>query len=455
MRRNSNAFVESWKMISIKIKIRTRTHLAAGLLWFLASAALLMGEAEVPFAGDSLLDYLQRAQLENPQLKAFEQRYQAALKRIPQQAALPDPMFQVTHFVESVQTRTGPQENSFALSQRIPWFGKRSNLEASASADAEALWYAYQNQQLMLARKVSLGFYEYGYIEEAIRLTRENRDLLHNLEPIVEEKVRSGGEINALLRLKVEIAMVEDQLHSLAQKRAAQSAKLSELLALPESILLDWPTWEAPKPIAIDGPSLVSTVRAYNPELQMLERKVVSAEARREIARLKNYPDFTFGINYIQVDAPEVNPMTPDAGNDPWGVTVAVNLPIWFGKYDAAKAEALANKRAFQNEYEDRFNALRAELSASVALLNDANRRLTLYGEELLGLAEQALENTRNSYENGRSGILELIDSERSLLDLQLLYWRAASDAAQQRVVIQTLANQPILGTFYATEDNE
>jgi outer membrane protein TolC len=403
----------------------------------------------------SLEDYLKQAQIANPQLKAFERRYDAAMQRIPQVSALPDPMFQITSFVESVQTRTGPQENVLMLSQRIPWFGKLSSREAAASADAEALWYAYQSQQLMVARMVSLGFYEYGFTEEAIRLTRENRDLLSELEPIVEEKVRAGGEINALLRLKVEVGKIDDRLQSLTQKRVAQSAKLSELLALPETALLAWPKWEAPEPVSLDGPALVQAIRTSNPELQMLERKVASAEARREIARLESYPDITFGINYIQVGDPEVNPTTPDAGNDPWGVTVAVNIPIWFSKYDAAKAEALANKRSNEYEYDNRHNALRAELSASLALLKDANRRLTLYGEELLGLAEQAVENTRQSYQNGRTGILEVIDSERSLLDLQLLYWRAASDASQQRVVIQTLANQPILGTFYVTEENE
>jgi len=403
----------------------------------------------------SLESYLSRAQMANPQLKAFQRRYDAAMQRIPQVSALPDPMFQITHFVESVQTRTGPQENVLMFSQKIPWFGKLSSRADAASAEAEALWYAYQNQQLMLARAVSLGFYEYGFTEEAIQLTRENRDLLQELEPIVEEKVRSGGEINALLRLKVEIGRIDDRLQSLTQKRVAQSAKLGELLALPEDSLLAWPHWEEPKAISLDGPSLVHAIRANNPELQMLERKVASAEARREIARLESYPDITFGINYIQVGNPEVNPMTPDAGQDPWGVTVAVNIPIWFGKYDAAKAEALASKRANEHEYENRYNTLRAELSASLALLKDANRRIKLYGEELLGLAEQAVENTRNSYENGRTGILEVIDSERSLLDLQMLYWRAASDAWQQRIVIQTLANQPILGTFKATEDNE
>jgi outer membrane protein TolC len=218
---------------------------------------------------------------------------------------------------------------------------------------------------------------------------------------------------------------------------------------------LEWPAWEAPEPVSLDGASLIEAIRRNNPELHMLERKVASAEARREIARLESYPDITLGLNYIQLGDPVVNPMTPDAGQDPWGVTVSVNLPIWRGKTAAAKAEALAGKRAAESEVDNRLNGLRAELSASLARLNDANRRLKLYGDELLGLAEQAVENSRSSYESGRTGILEVIDSERSLLDLQLLFWKAAADAWQQLVIIQTLVNQPILGTFNATQHNE
>lgn len=399
--------------------------------------------------------YLIQAMAANPQIKAFESRYEAARHRIPQASALPDPMFQITHFVESVQTRTGPQENVFMLSQRLPWFGKLSSRENMASAEAEAIWYAYQNQQLMLARAVSLAYYEYGYTGEAIKLTSKNLDLLQQLEPIVEDKVRSGGEINALLRLKVEIGKVSDLLESLKQKRVAQSAHLDELLALPEGTVLPWPHLEPGEPIEVVGASLVHAIKANNPQLKMLERKIASAEARREIARLENYPDVTLGLNYIQVGDPVVNPTTPDAGQDPWGFTVAVNIPIWFEKYDAAKAEALASQRANENEYDDRFNALRAEMSASIARLNDANRRLKLYGDDLLGLAEQAVENSRSSYKSGSASILDVIDSERSLLELQMLYWRAAADAWQQRVILQTIANQPVLGTFNATQDLE
>ena len=401
----------------------------------------------------SLAYYLERAQSANPQLKAFDQRYRAVTQRVSQVSALPDPVFQVTSFVESVQTRTGPQENVFMLSQKIPWFGKLGRQEDTASAEAEALWYAYQSQHLSLARRVSLAFFEYGYTKEAIRLTKENRDLLRNLEPIVQVKVEGGADLNALLRLKVEIGKVDDQLQSLKQRQIAQSAGIVKLLALPDSGILPWPQWEPPDVVSLDGLSLIKSIETNNPDLEMLRRKVSSAAARREIAKLESYPDFSLGINYIQIGEPGT--AVSDAGKDAWGVTVAVNIPIWFEKYQSARAEALATQRASENELTNRFNELRADFSASMALLDDANRRLQLYGDELLSLAKQAVENSRTSYESGRTGILEVIDSERSLLDLQLLYWRAAADAWQQRIIIQTLANQPILGTFKATQENE
>ncbi|MGC6455122.1 MAG: TolC family protein [Coraliomargaritaceae bacterium] len=429
--------------------------------WMLAAAVAIpvtgyaSTEDAVVFDGEgaSLVDYLRFAQSANPQLAAFDQRYQAATQRIPQASALPEPMFQITSFVESVQTRTGPQENVFMFSQKIPWFGKLGSREEVASAQAEALWYAYQTQQLSVARQLSLAFFEYAYTKEAIRLTKENRDLLNTLEPVVQAKVEGGADLNGLLRLKVEIGRVDDQLQSLSQRRIAQSSQIAKLLGVTDPALLPWPAWSPPEVIELDGVSLVGAIKANNPELEMLRRKINSAEARREIANLERYPDFSLGVNYVQIGDPGTS--VADAGKDAWGVTFAVNIPIWFEKYSSARAEALASQRASENELTNRFNELRADLSASMALMNDTHRRLKLYGEELLSLAKQAVENSRTSYEAGRTGILEVIDSERSLLELQLLYWRAAADAWQQRIIVQTLTNQPLMGTFQATQEHE
>ncbi len=409
-------------------------------------------EADAAFDATSLEAYLKRAQAANPDLRAFEERYRAAMHRIPQAAALPDPKFQITHFAESVQTRTGPQENVIMLSQTLPWFGKLGNRETGASAEAEALWYAYKNKQLNLARVVALAFYEYGYTGRAVELTGEILRLLEDLEPIVEEKVKAGGDLTSLLRLKVEIGRVSDRFRSLHEKRQVQSADLNALLALSADSILPWPIWKAPATVSPDGGSLALSIEANNPELAMLEHKITSAEAQRELARLESYPDVTLGFNYIQLGE-SFSSSGSDSGKDPWGFTISVNVPIWFGKYRAARQEALSNISVVENERAHRSNELKAELSASLASLRDGNRRLRLFGDELLGLAKQAVEISTTSYESGRTGILEVIDSERSLLELQLLYWRAAADAWQSIITTQTLANQPIHGSIDVTNE--
>lgn len=404
--------------------------------------------AQAPRLPVSLNEYLSQAGRANPDLRAFSLRYDAAMERIPQLAALPDPMLQVSHFVESVQTRTGPQENIFMLSQRLPWFGRLSGRQDLASTEAEAVWFASQNRQLQLAGTVAHGYYNYAFNGKAIELTAANLNLLQKLEPVVEERSRTGGDLNALLRLKVEIGRLNDKLITLQQQRPQLSARLAAVLALPADTLLPWPDWLVGSSDALPAlPDLTSTlaaIDAHNPELQMLDRQLAGADVRRELARLESRPDVTVGLNYIQIDRSTMTPAPAGSGRDPWSVSVAVNLPIWGGRVGAGRREADARHAAVVAERDNRRNELLAEARATHLALADAHRRVALYRDQLLPLARQATQNTYASFEGGRATLLDVIDSERSLLELDLALAQATTDAAQRRVTLLTLANQPL-----------
>ena len=415
--------------------------------------SLLEAQPNATNIDGTLLSYLRGAIEGNPHRIALEAKYEAVKSKIPQAASLPDPTFQVTQFVESVQTRTGPQERIFVLSQRIPWFGKLKTREAQATAEAKAAWYSWQNHLLMLAKQTSLEFFEYGFTCESIRLTEDIRKLLQQLEPIVEQKVSVGGNLNSLLRLKVEIGKVEDQLLSLKQKRLQQSAELVRLFGWVHPELLPLPVWEAPEAISPDGNQLAAGMTQSNPELQMLLLHVDALGSAEELARLSKYPDVSVGLNYV--DLGDRIPGSSLDRENPWGVTLSVNIPIWKEKIEAQQTEAKSNKIVAVHHYHERYIALSTELAVSLLAHEDGQRRLKLYGKELLDLAKQAVQNSRASYENDKATILEVIDSERSLLDLQLLYWRAVADVWKQRVTMQTLANQPILGKFKATQEEK
>ena len=413
----------------------------------------LSGQEESKKLDGSLVGYLKQALRGNPHHITMEAEYEAAKSRIPQVTALPDPTFEITHFVESIQTRTGPQERIYSIKQQIPWFGKLKTAETKSTKEAQAVWYSLQNHQLILAKKVSVEFFEYGFTGKAIELTTEIRNLLTQLEPIVEQKVSVGGSLNSLLRLKVEIGKIDDRLLSLKQKRLQQSAEFNKLLGRADSPLVDLPIWDAPSAFIPEDKALVASILQNNPELKMLLLKIDSKREGEELARLAKFPDVTLGVNYVDLGNRVSG--TFDNRENPWGVTLSVNIPIWREKIKAQHAEAQAITTATVHEYHDRFLDLTTELAVCLLAHEDAQRRLKLYGEELLDLAKQAVQNSRASYENGKATILEVIDSERSLLDMQLLYWRAASDVWRQRVTMQTLANQPIMGKFKATQEEQ
>ena len=83
----------------------------------------------------------------NPRVRAASFRHQAALQRVPQAEALPDPTFALTQYAIAPQTRVGPQTTMLSVSQRLPWFGKLSNQGDIAAAGAGA------EGQLLQARR--------------------------------------------------------------------------------------------------------------------------------------------------------------------------------------------------------------------------------------------------------------------------------------------------------------
>ena len=67
--------------------------------------------------------YLVEAAKNNPGLKGKFNEYMAALEKVPQAGALPDPQIAFGYFIQPVETRVGPQQARFFVVQMFPWFG--------------------------------------------------------------------------------------------------------------------------------------------------------------------------------------------------------------------------------------------------------------------------------------------------------------------------------------------
>ncbi len=120
------------------------------LLLSCSTAAL---EAQIPNS------YLKQAAENNPGLQAKYAAFEAALQRVAQVNALPDPTLSFGYFISPVETRVGAQRARFSLTQMFPWFGTLAAQESRATLAAEAKYQEFLNAKNEIYYKVKAAWY--------------------------------------------------------------------------------------------------------------------------------------------------------------------------------------------------------------------------------------------------------------------------------------------------------
>jgi len=397
------------------------------------------GDALPEPAAQDLQSYVRFGLLHNAGLRAAFHRWQAALEVVPQVSELPDPVFSYAHFVEELETRTGPQRQRFSLQQTFPWFGVLQLRGEVAARQADRLWWLVTAEQLRVERAIKDAYYEYAYLAQAIRIGAENLQLLRRLEPVVQRGVRDGSSNQQdLLRLQLEIGKLENDLESLRKYQPALSARLSAAMNRKATTTLPLPDPLEVVVTEVDVDELAARAMRDNAELAAMRKASDSASTRADLADLERWPDVTLGADYFDTGA-ALLPGTPGSGDDPVALRVSFELPIWPAKYSAAVREADRRSRAARGVLHDRQNQLRASLQQAAYELDDAARQIALYRDTLLPRARQTYEVTQTSYRGSKATLLDVIDAERTLLVFEKSYWRAVSNYAKALAELQVI----------------
>ena len=211
-------------------------------------------EEEESLAPDATLDeYRLHAAAHNPGLEALFHGWRSAMERVPQARALPAPRFTYTEFLREVETRVGPQERSYALTQTFPWFG---TLRLRGSIEEEAARVAWQRliaAQTDLDHRVRGAYADYYYLGKSIAITGENLELLSRLESVARRQLATGAtDYSNVVRLQVEMGRLEDRERTLLDQRGPLASRLNALLDRPLEAEIPWPETLAETAIPLD-----------------------------------------------------------------------------------------------------------------------------------------------------------------------------------------------------------
>jgi len=413
------------------------------ILLITLQTAVLVSQADNLQTNLTLESALQYGAENNPKLQAAFNQWRGFEENIPVQKALPDPMVSYGYYFESVETRVGPQNQRFGLSQKFPGFGKLS-LKKSIASDLSATFEEhYKQEKLNLDFSITQAYAELHYLKRSIDITKDRISLIQDLEKVTLTRYKAGAPLAPSLQAQVELGRLEDRLSSLNDFREPQVARLNAVLNRPSNAPLPWPSSLPYSAIEVDETILFKELNRTSPELSALAHTVEQGSHRVQLAKRERLPDFTIGVQYIETG--DAATSVSDSGKDAVIGTVGINLPLWFGKNRARIASADYQRTAARLTLENRAQTLDADIQQALYQLRDADRKINLYKESLIPKAEQSLEVNRKGYEAGQMEFINLIDAERMLLEFELSYERALADHLKYRAELAKLTGNDYL----------
>ena len=370
--------------------------------------------------GDEQLATLVSAALDrNPRVRESFARYRAALQRIPQVSALPDPMLEVT------QNFRSPETTMVSLSQHFPWFGKLSDQGKVTAKEANSIREMYEAQKAEVVQRVKLAYYDLAFMDRAIQITEEDQALLEHYETLAQARYAQGmGLQQEVIKLQAEITRDRNRLEEFRRLRVDAESVLNRLVDRPTETPVPSVTLGTRPPVELDMEKLYAAGRNQRPEVRAALLLIERDEKQIQLSRRQYWPDFTLSLGTVNMrgmsDPAAGMAASPENGRNAYRFTVGLNLPLSRRKYDAGVLQATEDFLATREAYRDTVNETERAIRSVEFRIRTVQEQLSLFEGTLLPQAEQSLRSAEAAYTTGQLGVLDLLDGERVLLDVRL-----------------------------------
>ncbi|MEM9389168.1 MAG: TolC family protein [Bacteroidota bacterium] len=374
----------------------------------------------LPVQAQTLEDYFIQAAENNPGLQAKYKAFEASLEKIPQANALPDPTLSFGYFISPVETRVGPQRARFSLNQMFPWFGTLKASGDIAALNADAQYHVFLDEKNKLYYQVSAAYYPLYELNKWLELERENAEILESYKTIATTKFENAeGTLVDALRVDLMLKDAQTNIEILEEKKQPLLSLFNQLLNRDEFEPVNTP----------DSLVISSDFEVYpkdslyheNPVLQELDYKIKASQAQETLAEKQGLPKLGVGLDYVIVgtrDDLAPGATISDDGQDALMPMVSLSIPLYRGKYRAAKKEAQLNQQAYTLQKENAINTLTSGYEMGVFDLSKQSQLVTLYHEQI-AQTKQVLNLLLTAYGNSGKEFEEVLRVQQQLLKYQ------------------------------------
>jgi outer membrane protein TolC len=383
----------------------------------------------------------QMALLGNPDIRVAVRHLAVVEAHVPTAGALDDPSLMYRGWGVPLRRPWdyNAAQNMFMVSQTFPGFGKRGLRTDLAHSDVAEAKTALDNARLDVRVRVRKAFYDLLRAEDELRIHDGHVAIARQAVEAARIKYTVGKVAQQdILKAQVELTRLAEHLIHFEQDADVARARLNTLLGRDPaasinargdySIPQQLPGTEALEKLAI----------ASRPDLAQAQAALEKSHQQQALADKSYNPDLTVSAGYMLM------PTGSNYRND-YMVEGSINLP-WLNRrtHEAEISEAKAQVSEQDAEVAALRNSAFGQIQEALAQVRSAKRLADLYKSLLQPQAQATLRSTVIAYENDRTDFLNLLDSQTTVVDIDLAYFQSMADFEMRFTDLELAVGAPI-----------
>lgn len=354
----------------------------------------------------TLSNALAIAQANHPALKSARAQTAAAAGRAQQTATWTNPELELS--AEDVPVEDGGLSQSkqmLGLTQTVPFPGKKRLERRMGRQEIRASEWEYRAAERELVRQVTTAYYTVLASEKKAAVATELVTLAQSLAEATRKRVAAGAAADQE-QLRAEIELERATVEATAARRE---------LATAQRTLAGWLGSTELGPVRGELPvtAPVGVRPTSHPQLAAATAHRERAELEWRRAKLEPLPDVTLGVAGGR-----------DRATDETLMEFRVSLPLpLFDRAQGRQREARALAEVARFDLTATEQRLAQEWDMATARLQAGQAQADAYRTRILPKAEEALKLVRSGFEAGKFGFLDLLDTQRTTVEVRLAYY--------------------------------
>jgi outer membrane protein TolC len=394
----------------------------------LSAIAALLEQHHAPEASSPALtlDEVERIALaENPEIAVAARRVTIAQAHVPTAGALDDPVAMYRGWGVPLEKPWdyNQAQNMLSISQTLPGAGKRALRTSVAESDVDVAKAQLEQVRLEVRVRVHKAFDDLLLAQDELRIHDQHVDIAR--QAIEAARIKYAvGKVSQQDILKAQVTLTGLAEHMIRFDRDADlaRARLNTLVGRDPTAVLNVHGDYAVLAALPTAQTLEDMALQSRPDLVAAREAAERSHKGQALARKSYLPDFTVSAGYML--------MQPGSNmRNNYMVEGSMNLP-WLNhrKHDAEIAEATATATEQDAELVALRNTAFGQIQEALVEARAAQQLAHMYHDQLRPQAEATLQASVIAYENDKTDFLDLLDSQMTVVDVDLDWFQAVAD---------------------------